>query len=179
MTEADSYKTEDFRFSNTFETPIKLKLSKDGGNLVAEVYTTLNKTNVSVSVSRDEVIQPRTITRYSEDLAIGKTTQLQKGEEGLRVSVYRTVDGEQNLVSRDYYPPVNRVLLRSSRQPDSQSQPNTVTQNSDLAIDLDDDGFPDEEFVTDSTVDSEGDGLPPGSYYDKGGNIITPKKGED
>ena len=54
----DTYKTEDFRFLNNSSTPIKLKLSLDGENLVAEVYTTLNKTNVSVFVSRDEVIQP-------------------------------------------------------------------------------------------------------------------------
>ena len=175
----NSSKNEDLKFVNTLATPIKLKLSMEGENLIAEAYTTFKKSNASVSVSRDEVIKPRTIIRYSEDLSIGQVQQLQEGEEGLRVSVFRTMDGQQNLVSRDYYPPLNRVLLKSSHQPETQNQTNLGVQNSDSELDLDGDGFADEEFITDESANSEGSELPPGSYYDKGGNIITPNKGGD
>ena len=49
--------------------------------------------------------------------------------------------------------------------------------NNDLAyeVDLDGDGFPDGDLSEDQQ--SEEDSLPAGSYYDKGGNIITPEKG--
>lgn len=171
-------KNEDLKFLNTLATPIKLKLSIEEENLIAEAYTTSKKSNASVSVSRDEVITPRTIIRYSDDLSVGQVQQLQEGEEGLRVSVFRTMEGEQNLVSRDYYPPINRVLLKSSHQPEAKNESKSVFKDSDLEIDLDGDGFTDEELITDDSINSE-DELPPGSYYDKGGNIITPDKGED
>ena len=189
----DALANEDLKFINTSTKPVVLKLSMDEGKLQTEVYTPAKETEVAVSVSNDEVIQHRTITRYSEDLAIGQTEQLQEGVEGLRVSVYRTVYGEQQLISRDYYPPVNRVIVKSSQQPEIQDSAVDVNNKPNDSIDLDGDGFPDEvgsggnppmnnpqntnsnESSSESqNQDGSEDNLPPGSYYDKGGNLITP-----
>ncbi|MEK4128309.1 VanW family protein [Solibacillus sp. FSL W8-0474] len=189
----DALANEDLRFINTFTKPAVLKLLIDDGKLQTEVYTPAKETEVSVTVSNDEEIQPRTITRYSSELAVGQTEQIQEGREGLRVSVYRTVFGEQQLVSRDYYPPVNRVIVKSSQQPEIQGSAVDVNNRPNDSIDLDGDGFPDEvgnggnppisnpqntnsnEPSSESqNQDGSEDNLPPGSYYDKGGNLITP-----
>ncbi|KGR84815.1 hypothetical protein CD32_10155 [Lysinibacillus odysseyi 34hs-1 = NBRC 100172] len=178
------------QFTNRLATPIKLKLSVEEQQLKAEMYTTQKEAAVTTRVVRDEEIKPRTITRYSNELAAGQVKEVQKGEQGLRVSVYRVIDGVEELVSRDYYPPVNRVLLKSSRQLQTQQSADT---DPDLQMDLNGDGLADVESsdeagagTKDETnnetineaeleVDENGNAiLPPGSYYDKGGNLITP-----
>lgn len=167
----------DLKFMNRSTNPMKLKLTIDSQQLKAEVYTTYKDIDVTMKVVRDETITPRTITRYTDDLAMGQTKELQQGEPGLRVSVYRYVNGMEELISRDYYTPENRILLKSSRQPVATEQsPNT---DSDLQMDLDGDGLEDVEETTPETTEQEVDDngnpvLPAGSYYDKGGNLITP-----
>ena len=176
----------DLQFINRMTSPIKLKLSVEAQQLKVEVYTSLQEKGGVTTVVRDEEIAPRTITRYSDDLAVGQVVEVQKGEKGLRVSVYRVMDGVEELVSRDYYPPVNRVLLKFSRQLQQTREP--AEPDPDLEIDLDGDGLadvePSEEDVAEDgeaadeggqEVDDDGNPvLPPGSYYDKGGNLITP-----
>ncbi len=202
----DAFVNEDLKFANSSSNPVVLKLIMEEGNLKTEVYTPAKDTEVDVTVSQDEEIQPRTITRYSEDLAIGQTEQLQEGAKGLRVSVYRTAFDEQKLVSRDYYPPVDRIIVKSSIQPEVKTPTENLTNNPAYQVDLDGDGFPDTDTtngngqndesttpvsgsqntssnatnnVQGSGTNNSGNGdaedeLPPGSYYDKGGNLITP-----
>lgn len=205
----DVLANEDLKFINTSSNPVVLKLMMEEGNLKTEVYTPAKETEVEVTVSRDEEIQPRTITRYSAELAIGQTEQVQEGAKGLRVSVYRTVFDEQKLVSRDYYPPVDRIIVESSKQPEVQTPSGNLNNNPADQVDLDGDGFPDADTTNGNgqnsgttapssgssqntgsnasnnaqasgTNNSENDdvdeeeNLPPGSYYDKGGNLITP-----
>lgn len=200
---------EDLKFVNTSSQPIVLKLSMDEGKLMTEVYTPAKETEVSVTVTEDEEIQPRTITRYSKDLAIGQTEQVQQGEAGLRVSVYQTVYDEQKLVSRDYYPAVDRIIVKSSQQPEPAPTMDKVNNDPAYQVDLDGDGFPDGDMSggnlpNNNSSQSNGsqnsgsnsgnndsgtnnsknnnaekqddaeENLPPGSYYDKGGNLITP-----
>lgn len=192
----DALANKDLKFSNTASNPVVLKLLVNDGKLQTEVYLPAKETEVDITVSEDEKIQPRTIKRYSEDLAIGRQEQVQEGAEGLRVAVYRTVYGEQQLVSRDYYPPVNRVIVESSQQPEIRET--AVIESNTLSdpIDLDGDGLPDidesresssndsqnsnlqrtnaNESMGEQNQDESDDNLPPGSYYDKGGNLITP-----
>lgn len=200
----DALANEDLKFVNTSSNPVVLKLIMEEGNLKTEVYTPAKETEVDMTVSKDEEIQPRTITRYSSDLAIGQTEQVQEGAKGLRVSVYRTAFDEQKLVSRDYYPPVDRIILKSSKQPEVQTSSENVNNNPADQVDLDGDGFPDDDTTNgngsttpvsgsqnnnsnasnnnqgaasnnSANGDTKEENLPPGSYYDKGGNLITPK----
>lgn len=201
---------EDLKFVNISSQPIVLKLSMDEGKLMTEVYTTAMETEVSVTVSEDEEIQPRTITRYSKELAIGQMEQVRQGKAGLRVSVYRTVYDEQKLVSRDYYPAVDRIIVKSSQQPEPAPSSDNVNNDPAYQVDLDGDGFPDGDMSGENIPNNNGgnngngsqnsgsnsgnkdsgtnnsknnnaenqddaeENLPPGSYYDKGGNLITP-----
>lgn len=192
----DALANKDLKFSNTASNPVVLKLLVNDGKLQTEVYSPAKETEVEITVLEDEKIKPRTIKRYSEGLAIGQKEQVQEGEEGLRVTVYRTVYGEQQLVSRDYYPPVNRVIVESSQRPEIR-EPAVIESNTpNDPIDLDGDGFPDidesresssngsqntklqhinsNESIGEQNQDESDDNLPPGSYYDKGGNLITP-----
>ncbi|MER2008534.1 MAG: VanW family protein [Psychrobacillus sp.] len=192
----DALRNEDLKFSNTSSNPVILKLLVNDGKLQTEVYSPAKETEVDVLISEDEKIQPRTIKRYSEELAVGRQEQVQEGAEGLRVAVYRTVYGEQQLVSRDYYPPVSRVIVESSQQPEISEQAVIESNTPNDPIDLDGDGLPDidesrdsssngiqnnnlqhtnsNESIGEQNQDEPDDNLPPGSYYDKGGNLITP-----
>ncbi|MGM9950421.1 MAG: VanW family protein [Lysinibacillus sp.] len=182
----DSRGGKDLQFINRLTTPIKLKLSLEEQQLKTEIYTSQQEEVVEVMVVRDEEINPRTIIRFSDALAAGQVREVQNGEQGLRVSVYRMMDGAQELISRDYYPPVNRILLKSSRQLEQPAE-----TDPDLQLDLDGDGLADvesndgaesedtneneERNENEREVDEDGNPvLPPGSYYDKGGNLITP-----
>ncbi|WP_431029587.1 VanW family protein [Lysinibacillus sp. LZ02] len=164
--------TKDLKFVNRTDNPMKLKMTVENQQLKAEVYTTHKEVDVTMKVVRDEAISPRTITRYTDQLATGQTQEVQKGVQGLRVSVYRTTHGAEELISRDYYAPINRILLKSSREPSTHKDP-------DLQMDLDGDGLADVDSTntTDDQVKVDENGnpvLPPGSHYDKGGNLITP-----
>ena len=180
----DIYSNKDLKFYNQSEYPAKIKTSTEGNSMKLEITSDEKVKEVLVQVEK-EIIQPRIIERYSDELPIGSEELIQEGNSGYRIEVYRTISesgsAEEEVVSRDYYAPTNRIVLKSSRQPitaanDDNSTPNTANETSkttenddpDLEIDIDGDGLPDLEAPKDE------DKLPPGSYYDKGGNLVTP-----
>ncbi|WP_347790457.1 VanW family protein [Solibacillus sp. CAU 1738] len=175
--------SQDLRFLNTTSNAMKLKLSIEGDNLKVEAYTTNKEQDIEVRVVRDRDVEPRIITRYTNDLAIGQQQLVEEGAPGLRVSVYRysSATGVEELISKDYYAPKNRIILKSSSQPvtaTSNAGGTTSSGNASPSIDLDGDGLPDYEEGTSigGLVEPplEDEQLPAGSYYDKGGNLITP-----
>lgn len=170
----------DFQFINHATAPSKLKTTIEGTTLKLELYTIPEASLGKYYVTDQKEVTPRIIERYSNDLATGKEQLIQEGSPGYRVSVYRTIDGRDELISKDFYPPINRIVLKSARQPevvDSSTDP-------DLSIDLNGDGLPDYEEETNNVQDTtdqdttdeeknEGkDGLPSGMEYDKAGNIV-------
>lgn len=176
----------DLRFINKLEQPIQLKLTREGLTLKVEFYAAMVDENATVRVNRDGDVMPRVITRYSNELPIGRKQLIQEGEPGLRVTVYRTnnVTGEEQLVSRDYYPPINQIVLESSRQPDPEAgvvegSSNGSTNDGDSNADTNNeywnggnDGSP-----TNGGGSSNGEASGSGSSgstprYDKGGNLI-------
>jgi len=181
----------DLKFVNNNDAPATLKVQIKGNSLLVEIYTLPLETTATYRVTDRMQITPRTIYRYSAELKAGEEKLVHEGKEGLRVSTYRTIADKtgpyQNevLISQDFYPPVNRVVLKSSLVPETP----TVT-DPDLEIDLNGDGLSDVETPTttpstpmevDGTNNEnppevdESTGLPKGSYYDKAGNIIVPE----
>lgn len=178
----------DFKFVNKDAAPAVLKVQIKGTDLLIELYSIPIDTEATYRLADRVEIKPRTIYRYSANLKAGEEQLLQEGKAGLRISVYRTISDKSGpferdeLIDQDYYPPVNRIILKSSLVPEVP----TIT-DPDLNIDLNGDGLPDMEPIpatpsqsSEETNDEEqleideSTGLPKGSYYDKAGNIINP-----
>ncbi|MFE3576611.1 G5 domain-containing protein [Lysinibacillus sp. NPDC059133] len=188
----------DFQFINRSDQSNKLKLTVEGDSLKVELLAQKKEKEISVRVSKDKIIQPRVIIRYSKDLPVGSEEVLQEGQDGVRVEVYRSVlengNTTEELVSRDYYPPVNKIIVKSSRQPDvpenDSEKIETIDSNDpDLNMDLDGDGLPDTQSEneksgnnaaetnkdTSANTNTSKDPNDPEivyGYYDKGGNFI-------
>ncbi|MGE7997410.1 VanW family protein [Lysinibacillus sp. NPDC093190] len=185
----------DLQFINRSDQPNKLKFTVEGDSLKVELLAQKKEKEISVRVSKDKIIQPRVITRYSKDLPIGREEVIQKGQEGVRVEVYRSISENgsttDELVSRDYYPPVNKIIVKSSRQPvvTENSSGNSDSSDPDLQMDLDGDGLPDKQSEnkkssndtkktnkdTSANTNTSKDPNDPElvyGYYDKGGNFI-------
>jgi len=170
----------DLQFINRSEQLGKLKASIEGNQLKIEVFAAAKDKDITVRVSKDKIVKPRIIYRYSEDLKAGQERVEQEGKEGSRVEVYRSIveNGatEEQFISRDYYAPQNRIVTRSSQAPVIITTP---TQNvgagasdPDLEVDLDGNGLPDvEPSKPEETKQEDGPEIVYG-YYDKGGNFV-------
>jgi len=194
--EATISNSKDFKFINTNNAPASIKISMKESELLVEIYSVPTETVANYLVSEKE-ITPRIIYRYSSELKPNEEKLIQEGQPGLRVSVYRTISDKagpyekEELISRDYYPPVNRIVLKSSLVSET-----STTLDPDLTVDMNGDGLPDikddplistnpsppaesekeqSNFPPPASVE-DSDGLPEGSYYDKAGNIIDGSK---
>jgi len=209
----DQNRTQDFSFSNQTNRPVILGASIKDGRLLIELYSLKSEYEVTYEIRNEEIVEPRTINRLTYDLPIGGEKVEEAGKDGLRVHVYKIVNeangsfSDEELVSRDFYPPKNKVVLISSREAaevipaevddageatngegDSSNPSNPSNSDDTGSVD-----GPSGSQATDSTVEgsesemsntdqskenSEGqDNDNPksdGSYYDKGGNLITP-----
>lgn len=170
------YLNEDFKFRNNTDIAGKINASVEGNSLKVEITSYIKESEIYVSVDR-EILSPRIVYRYSKDLPIGYEQLIQEGSEGYRVLVSRTISEnghtEQQLISRDYYPPVNQIVLKSSKVPEQSGSNSDTTNTTDpnLEIDMDGDGLPDIE-VPNEDYDKE-----TAPEYDKGGNITSFSKG--
>ncbi|MFJ7406950.1 MULTISPECIES: VanW family protein [unclassified Lysinibacillus] len=181
----------DLQFINYANQPSKLKLMIENDSLKVELLAQNKEKEISVRVSKDKIVQPRIITRYSKDLAIGKEEIIQNGQEGVRVEVYRSIvengSTREELVSRDYYAPINRIVVQSSRQPTVSDGTGNTSNDADLQVDLDGDGLADspEQPSKNPTTNSNTSNTSGTSnttpsndpeivygYYDKGGNFV-------
>ena len=177
----DVSSNKDLRFVNKSALPIKMKFIVEGQRLKVEFYSSSKTNTVSAQVIQSGEVNPKTIVRYTDDLSVGKQRLLQEGEKGARVTVFRTIDGFEEQIARDYYPPVNRVLVKSSRQPvtastDTSSTVNSNTDDGEDVLDLDNNGLPDinQGKGNEPDVDEEGNVVhPPGTIVDKAGNVIN------
>jgi hypothetical protein len=170
----------DLQFINRSEQLAKMKASMEGNQLKIEVFAAAKDKDITVRVSKDKIVKPRIIYRYSEDLKAGQERVEQEGKEGSRVEVYRSIveNGatEEQFISRDYYAPQNRIVTRSSQEPVTITTPTqnvgAGTSDPDLEVDLDGNGLPDVKPSTpEETKEEDGPEIVYG-YYDKGGNFV-------
>lgn len=176
--------TKDLVFKNNSKEPIKMRFTITGQKLKLEFLSSVITNTVTVQASQSGEVEPRRIVRYTDDLPIGAQRRLQKGEKGARVTIFRTVDGFEEQISRDYYPPTNEILVKSSRQPETPSnaaggasQGGSNNAGEDV-LDLDNDGLPDinQGEGYNQKVDKEGNVIrPEGTTTDKSGNTVSKK----
>lgn len=170
----------DLQFVNVSDQPGKLKAMIEGNTLKIEIFAPTKVKDITVHVRKDKIVKPRVIYRYSDDVNIGQERVEQEGQEGVRVEVYRSIveNGTSNeqLVSRDYYAPQNRIVTRSSKEPVPKSTPtqdgSANAADSDLQIDLNGDDLPDTEDATPNSNSGAKDPDIVYGYYDKGGNFV-------
>ncbi len=176
----------DLQFINYATQPTKLKLMIENDSLKVELLAQNKEKEITVRVSKDKIVQPRIITRYSKDLAMGQEEIIQNGQEGVRVEVYRSIvengSSREELVSRDYYAPINRIVVQSSRQPDVSDGTSNTSNDADLQVDLDGDGLADSPVQPPSTNGNTSSNTTTPvttndpeivyGYYDKGGNFV-------
>lgn len=183
----DAFFEKDLQFMNVSEQPYLLKATVEGERLKVELYSGVKEADVQVFVEQ-QAIAPRIINRYSKKLPAGTTKLIQEGKQGLRVTVTRTIseNGEEKtqLISRDYYAPINRIVLNSASflnigENESGTMEEVTDQRSSGKVenvDLNGDGLPDYDDSND--VDKRAQQAVKGGaqeiYYDKSGNLITP-----
>lgn len=182
----NSVLNKDLQFINYATQPTKLKLMIKNDSLKVELLAQNKEKEITVRVSKDKIVQPRIITRYSKDLAMGQEEIFQNGQEGVRVEVYRSIVengiSKEELVSRDYYAPINRIVVQSSRQPDVSDGTSNTSNDADLQVDLDGDGLADSPVQPPSTNGNTSSNTTTPvttndpeivyGYYDKGGNFV-------
>ncbi|MFJ7735058.1 VanW family protein [Lysinibacillus sp. NPDC097287] len=178
----------DLQFVNLSEQPGKIKVTTEGKSLKVEIFSQTKEKDIKIRVDKDRIVDPRIIYRYSDELAVGQEKTVQEGKEGIRVEVYRSIVengvSSEVLVSRDYYAPVNRIVVRSTKQHvtatggSETNPPSTNSKDPDLQLDLDGNGLadtPSEPGETSTNNANKEQSNNPDivyGYYDKGGNFV-------
>ncbi|MHA6259335.1 VanW family protein [Sporosarcina sp. CAU 1771] len=185
----DSKRNQDFAFVNNTNRPVSIYSTLDGGRLSIELYSLQSDTIVTIKVMNQELISPRTIQRLTPNLAVGQEKVEEDGANGYRVQVYRSITNgsyeKDELISRDFYPPKNKVVLVSSLEPlVSQSGPDGSTNdattntpgtttggNTDTNANGDSTNNTGETNNDNNTEKDDNESVV--KEYDKGGNLIT------
>lgn len=175
--EVNKREEKDLQFINHSDVASKLNVQVEGNVLQMELTAQTKTKEVKPRVETNKIVNPKTITRYSTKLAVNQQQIVQEGKTGLRVFVYRSIaengKTQEEFVSRDYYAPVNRIVVKSTNEPEAQVPSSTT--NTDLQMDLNGDSLPDiEDNVFKPILSDPRITLPKGSYYDKAGNLVTP-----
>ncbi|MGR3765220.1 VanW family protein [Rossellomorea sp. NS-SX7] len=110
---------QDFRFANPNSQPYKLRFQMTGDILSFVLEGPQLPYEVEISLENKQTIEPRVIKQYTPYVEQGRTKVRAEGKEGVQIEVWKTMlDStgavlKEELVSRDYYPPVHREELVS------------------------------------------------------------------
>ncbi|WP_342525233.1 VanW family protein [Chryseomicrobium sp. FSL W7-1435] len=123
----------DFKFKNTFDTPVTIQAVNSGGTYLLEFLTLNPDSTASFEVGSREEIEPKRVERLVADLNYGQSRQIETGRSGWRVVTYRTVSSKtgsfetQEIIARDYYPPVHTVVEVSAKEAPPAPEPAVPT----------------------------------------------------
>lgn len=118
---ANSKLGRDFKFKNTFDTPVTIKASSDASVFLIEFYTLGADSTATYEVGNREEVEPKRIERPVADLSYGAERRVGQGNSGWRVTLYRTISSKtgsfetQEIVARDFYPPTHDVYEVSAQ----------------------------------------------------------------
>jgi vancomycin resistance protein VanW len=107
--------TIDLRFRNLYPWPVRIRLVTTGETLGFKITGREAGPRATVDVEPQSPVAPIEVRRASERLRPGQRVIVTRGRPGLRVAVYRTPlqgahAGQRELVSRDVYPALNRLV---------------------------------------------------------------------
>lgn len=129
-----SYGVQDFQFKNITSSPIYIRAVTNGGELTISTYGNLkDKVNVKLTNYIDGTIGYGETREVSPDLAPGEERVESGGAVGYKSRAYRQfLDGNGNvikeeLLSEDYYSPMNRLILVGPSSPATSNAPSTQT----------------------------------------------------
>lgn len=136
-----SYGTQDFQFKNTTSSPIYIRAVTNGGELTISTYGNLkDKVNVKLTHFIDGVISYGETREVSPDLAPGEERVVNGGAVGYSSRAYRQyLDDEGNvieeeLLSEDYYRPMNRLILVGPSATTSPAAPSTQNPGQNVTL---------------------------------------------
>lgn len=112
----------DLKFKNTFKYPIYIEGYTAGREVGFNIYSNseLSKTKCQLVSEVYSKIEPKVQYINDSNLPSGETVEVRKPHTGFRVRVYRNIytNGKfvlKELVSTDYYVPVNGIIKRGTR----------------------------------------------------------------
>lgn len=118
-----SYGALDFKFQNNTSHPVYLESFVKGNTVTVNIYGYKADTKeIKVYSNVDQVINKDTEVVYDSSLLEGKEIIKEKGRNGYRVSTYKIlyengVEIERKLVSKDYYRPSKRIVIKGTKKP--------------------------------------------------------------
>lgn len=178
---------QDLKFQNRSDSPMLFHARLEDDHLLIELYTLKGTEKATYSVVEKEV-KPRTIYRLSPDVKSGQEKVLETGSSGYRVTVYQTIYDEVSgldlevEVSRDFYPPVHKVIAVSSVE---RKQEGTATENTGAGNNSTEKENskktekPTEQNTSTNDRQSDTEDVVPDQeiIYDKGGNVVNEPNG--
>lgn len=107
---AVAYPGIDLRFRNCLPAPVRISARIEGESIVIRLHSRANPPRIEVEREVMSVTPPATVTRFT---SIRRAPV--RGQPGCEVAIYRrflTGVPRRELVSRDQYPPLNRLVWR-------------------------------------------------------------------
>lgn len=113
----------DYKFKNTLPYPMYIEGYTSGGSVYFNVYSNSSLQGKTYDISNDVYATVQAGTKYIDDptMPVGQTEVVQKPYTGYKVKVYKkTIENgnvvSQELVSDDYYRPVDGVIKRGTKK---------------------------------------------------------------
>lgn len=137
-------KDKDFVIYNPNDVVYTIHAKKEGNQLILSFHSLEQANTYEYEVEEVEEVKPRTIYRFSHQLPAEKQETLFAGRNGVKVNVYKQStsgrEEERERMSTDFYPPVPKIILVSTREP-------IIEEEIDIKED-ESSGLFDEEFVS-------------------------------
>ncbi|RWZ59928.1 hypothetical protein EQV77_01115 [Halobacillus fulvus] len=160
---------DDLKIFNPNPSSYQVTISVEGKSLKAVIEGYPLQETISVNVGEKEAVEERTIIQYTSYVDPGQVVVEREGRPGQTVEVYRVSEnGGSDLISQDYYPPVNRIELRFGVEGEETNTSQDDENGESLEVEGDvssDEETPDSEQPTEENPSVENDGS--GTTLDK------------